>query len=142
MATFKVTRVDTWAAALQDEPGSLANKLGALASAGVNLEFVIARRAPDKPGKGVVFVTPVKGARQVKAAKAAGFKKTSSLHSLRVEGTDHPGLGANMTARLAGADINLRGLSAAAFGRRFVCHLALDTAAAAAKAARIVKSGK
>ena len=47
---LKVQRVDTWAASLEDEPGSLAAKLEALSSAGVNLEFVIARRAPDKPG--------------------------------------------------------------------------------------------
>jgi len=137
-----VSKTDVWVAAINDRPGGLAEKLDALAEAGANLEFIISRRAPEKPGKGVVFVTPIKGARQVKAAKAAGFKKTSSLHSLRIEGADHPGLGANMTAMLAGADINLRGLSAAAFGRRFVCHLALDTAAAAAKAVRVLKSAK
>ena len=139
---IKVSKTDVWVAAMDDRPGGLAELLEVLADAGANLEFIISRRAPEKPGKGVVFVTPIKGVRQVKAAQAAGFKKTGSLHSLRIEGADQPGLGAKMTTLLARAGINLRGLSAAAFGRRFVCHLALDTAAAAAKAVKALKSIK
>lgn len=139
---MKVSKTDVWAAAIKDRPGGLAEKLNALAKAGVNLEFIISRRRPEKAGKGVVFVTPIKGARQVKAAKAAGFEKTGSLHSLRAEGPDRAGVGAKMTAAMAAAGINLRGLSAAAVGRRFVCHLALDTAAAAAKALRVLKAAK
>jgi hypothetical protein len=139
---IKVSKTDVWVAAMDDRPGGLAELLEVLADAGANLEFIISRRAPEKPGKGVVFVTPIKGVRQVKAAQAAGFKKTGSLHSLRIEGEDQPGLGAKMTTLLARAGINLRGLSAAAFGRRFVCHLALDTAAAAAKAVKALKSIK
>jgi len=34
---LKVQRVDTWAASLEDTPGSLSTKLTALAKAGVNL---------------------------------------------------------------------------------------------------------
>jgi len=135
----KVTKVDVWAATIQDRAGGLAEKLAPLAAAGANFEFIIARRAPDQPGNAVVFVTPVKGAKQVKAAKAAGFHTTDTLHSVRVEGGDKAGLGAKMTKALAEADISLRGLSAAAFGKKFVCYLALDSAAAAAKAASIVK---
>ncbi len=70
MATFKVARVDTWAAALQDKPGHLAGKLKALGSAGVNLEFVIARRRAEKPGKGVLFVTHIALDSSGDAAKA------------------------------------------------------------------------
>jgi hypothetical protein len=44
-----------------------------------------------------------------------------------------------MTQALAQAGINLRGLSAAAIGRRCVVHLALDSAADAAKATRVLK---
>ncbi len=65
---LKVSRVDVWAAGLKDKPGRMADKLAALADAGANLQFVIARRAPDKPGTGVVFVTPLKGAKQLKAS--------------------------------------------------------------------------
>ncbi len=134
-----VTRSDVWAASIVDRAGGLAEKLAALAEAGAQLEFVISRRAPDTPGTGVVFLTPLKGAAQLKAAKKAGFEKTPSLHSLRIEGPDKPGLGAQLTQALAAAGINLRGLSAAAMGTRCVMYVALDTAADAAKAARILK---
>jgi hypothetical protein len=134
-----VSRTDTWAAVIDDRPGGLADKLAALATAGANLELIIARRAPEQRGSGVVFVTPLKGAKQIKAAEAAGFQKTDSLHTLRVEGADKPGVGLKLTQALAQAGINLRGLSAAALGKRYVSYLALDTAADAAKAAAALK---
>jgi hypothetical protein len=136
---FEVTQVEVWAASIEDKPGGLADKLSALAAAGVDLEFVIARRAPEKPGTGVVFVTPVEGDAQVAAAEAAGFSRTESLHSVRAAGADAPGLGAQITHALADADINLRGLSAAALGGRCVVHLALDTEVDAAEATEILQ---
>ncbi|MBN2581832.1 MAG: amino acid-binding protein [Planctomycetes bacterium] len=137
---LKVTRVQVWAAGIDDKPGGLANKLETLAESGANLEFVIARRAPDKPGKGVVFVTPIVGDDQQKAAKTAGFVTTDSLHSVRAAGLDEPGLGARITRALADAGINLRGLSAASLAGKCVVHLALDSDADAAKAAETLKS--
>ena len=138
--SLTVSRVDVWAASIADQPGGLADKLAALADSGAQLEFVIARRTPEQPGAGgVVFLTPLKGPAQLRAAKKAGFAKTASLHSVRIEGPDKPGLGARMTQALAEAGINLRGLSAAAIGKRFVAHLAVDDAAAATQAMRVLK---
>jgi hypothetical protein len=137
---LNVTTVDVWAASMEDRVGSLAEKLAALNAAGANLEFVIARRAPEQPGKGVVFVTPVTGAKQVEAAEATGFLRTGSLHSVRVAGADKPGLGAQMGKALAAAGINLRGLSAAAIGTKFVCYLALDTPEDAQKATEVLRN--
>lgn len=137
---LKVQRVDTWAATLKDKPGNLATKLDALAKAGVNLEFVIARRALDKPSTGVVFVTPIRGASQCRAARQAGFSLTKSLHTVRIEGPDKKGAGAKMTLALAAQGLNLRGLSAAAINKKFVAHIALDKAADASKAMRTLRS--
>jgi hypothetical protein len=134
-----VSRVDVWAAGLNDKPGALAEKLAAVAEAGAQLEFVIARRKSDRPGTGVVFLAPLGGAAQLRAAKKAGFQKTKSLHSVRVEGPDKPGIGAQLTQALAQVGINLRGLSAAAIGKRFVAYLALDDAPSAAQAVRVLK---
>ena len=136
---MKAQQVDTWAASMKDKPGALAAKLTALSAAGANLEFVIARRAPDKPGTGVVFVTPIKGPKQSGAAGAAGFKKTKSLHTVRIEGPDKRGQGARLAQALADKGLNLRGMSAAAIGKKFICHIALDSGAAAAKAVRILR---
>ena len=66
---YKVDRVDVWAGPIKDRPGTAAKVLGALAEAGANLEFVIARR--DKKGTGVIFLAPLKGVKQAKAALAA-----------------------------------------------------------------------
>jgi len=135
---MKAKRVDTWAAAIKDKPGTLAAKFKALSAAGVNLEFVIARRSPEKRGAGVVFVTPIRGPKQTRAAGAAGFKKTKSLHTVRLEGVNKRGQGARLTQALADKGLNLRGLSAAAIGNKFVCHIAVDTDADANKVARIL----
>jgi len=134
-----ISRVDVWAASIEDRPGGLAEKLDTLAQAGIDLEFIIARRAPEKPGTGVVFVTPIKGAKQMRVAKKAGFGKTASLHGLRIAAADKPGLGAKLTTQLAEAGINLRGMSGAAIGNRAVFHLAFDSNADAKKAMRILK---
>lgn len=136
---LKVTRVDTWLSTMKDQSGALAAKLGKLADAGVNLEFIISRRAPDKPGRGVVFVTPIKGAAQIRAAKKARFRKSKRLHTVRVEGSDKPGMGAKITAAIAAEGISLRGFSAAAIGKKFVCHVACDKRDDATKVGRILR---
>lgn len=136
---YTIKKVDVWAGEIEDRPGGLAGKLSALSDAGANFEFLIARRAADKPGTGVVFLTPIKGAKQKSAAQAAGLATTDSLHSVRVEGADRAGLGKKMSQALADSGINLRGISAAALGRRAVTYLAFDSATDADTAIRVLK---
>ncbi len=137
---LNISRVDVWAASMKDRPGGLAEKLELLAQAGVNLEFVIARRVSKKPGTGVVFATPIKGPKREKAAKRAGFKKTKSLQGLRIAATDRPGLGAKLGRKLADAKVNLRGFSGAAIGKRAIFYLAFDRPADVNKAIRLLKA--
>ena len=86
----------------------------------------------------MVFVTPIARAAQ-RAAKQAGFAKSATLHTVRIQGPDKQGEGARIAAALADAGLNVRGLSAAAIGRTFVTHVALDSAADAAKAMRALR---
>jgi hypothetical protein len=136
---YTVRKVDVWAGEVADRPGGLASTLAALQNAGSNVEFIVARRAPDKPGTGVVFLTPLKGTKQKAAAQRAGLGTSDSLHSVRVEGPDRAGLGAKMTDALANAGINLRGISAAALGRRAVSYFAFDSIGDADSAVRVLK---
>jgi hypothetical protein len=136
---YTVKKVDVWAGEIADRPGGLASTLTAMNNAGANIEFVVARRAPDKPGTGVVFLTPIRGAKQKAAAQNAGLSTSDSLHSVRVEGPDRAGLGAKMGDALAAAGINVRGISAAALGRRAVSYFAFDSAADADAAVRVLK---
>jgi len=126
---YDAQRVDVWAATIDDHPGGLAKKLAPLAEAGADLESIIARRSPDKPGTGVVFVTPLHGYAQTTAAERAGFTITQHSHSVRVEGENRPGAAAELTQKLGEAGINLRGMSANVIGTRFVMHLALGSEA-------------
>ena len=134
-----VERADVWAASVEDKPGGLAKTLAALAKAGVDLGFLIARRCPEEPGTAVVFATPFRGDAEIAAAAEVGFTVAASLHSLRIEGPNKRGVGAEFTQMLADAGINLRGLSAAVIGARFVAHIALDTAEDAKKAMRLLQ---
>lgn len=133
-----VERIDVWAATIDDRPGGVSEVLAALRDAGADLQFVVARRSPEAPGKGVVFVTPLRGDREIRAAAQAGFNVTQTLHSVRVMGRDRPGIGADLATKLAGAGLNLRGLSAAAVGSQFVAYFALDSLEDANKAVEVL----
>jgi hypothetical protein len=134
-----VEREDVWIASLEDKPGALAAKLAALADAGADLDFVIARRSPDRPGTGVMFVTPLRGDAELKAASEIGFSAANRLHSLRVEGENVKGLAGKVSGKLGAAGINIRGFSGAVIGKRFVLHIAFDAADLRDKAMRIIK---
>jgi hypothetical protein len=134
-----INRVDVWVAAIEDRPGGLTEKLRGLAHAGANLEFLLARRAPEQPGEAVVFAAPIKGAKQTRAAQELGFHKSNSLHGIRVMAADKPGLGLALTQSLADAGINLRGFSGIAVGKKAVFYIAFDTSADVDKAIRCLK---
>jgi hypothetical protein len=136
---YEISNVDVWVSEIENRPGGLARALGDLAAADVNLEFVVGRRLPEKPGFGLVFVAPIKGAAQIRAAKAAGFAKATSMHSVRLQGTDRPGLGARMSGEIAAAGINLRGVTAASIGRKCLVYFSFDTTDDARKAAQVLK---
>ena len=133
-----IDTVDVWATTLMDRPGGLAEKLEVLRDSGADLQFIIARRAPEKPGGGEVFVTPLRGDREIAAASAEGFSLSRSLHSLRLEGPDRPGILAALLRRLADAGLSLQGLSAAVIGARFVIYVGLDSVADRQRAVEIL----
>jgi hypothetical protein len=137
--TLKVSRIDLWTASIDDRPGGAADRLEPLSKAGANFEFVFSRRTPEQPGRGMLFVTPVKGAKVIQAAKAAGFTKPQNIHSLRIEGANKPGVTAMVARALANGEISFRALSASGIGSKFVGYVALDTAADAAKAVGLLK---
>jgi len=136
---YTVKKVDVWSAEIEDRAGGLAAKLGPLADAGADLAFVIARRQPHLPGRGVVFLGPLSGAKQQKAAESVGLSKANDLFALQVEGTNKPGSGYEITRKLADAGINIRGVSAGATGTKFVLFVAFDRAEDADEAARLLR---
>jgi hypothetical protein len=137
---YSVNKVEMWSGEIDDQVGGLATKLEMLAKAGADLEIVVARRQPNVPGKGVVFLGPVTGANVVKAAEAVGLKKTPDLAALRVEAPNKAGEGSRVARKLAAEGINLRGFSAAVVGNKCVFSLAFDDEGDASKASRILRA--
>jgi hypothetical protein len=137
---LKVTKTQMWAVEIQDQAGGLAKLLGAIAEAGASLECVIARRMPDKPGAAVAFVTPLRGKKVLAAAATAGFQEAQPIATVKVEGGDRPGLGAQIAKAVGEAGVSARGLSAAVVGRQFVCYIGLDNQDDADKAAAAIRA--
>jgi len=139
---LKVNKIEVWVGEMDDRPGGLAKILKGLGDAGANLEGVIARRQPDRPGTGVVFLSPIKSKRAKAAAHSLGLRPAMDVGGLRVEGPDKGGVGAKLTGALADAGVNLRGVSALALGKKFVAYFGFDSNADAANAAKVLRRAK
>jgi len=137
---MKVTKTVVWAGEIKDQAGGLADMLDVLAGAGVDLDCVIARRQPDKPGSGVAFVTPIKGKKAEQAAATFGMMEGKNIRTLRVEGPNKQGMGARMARAVAEAAVSMRGVSALVLGNKFVAFLGFDTSEDADKAAKAIKA--
>jgi hypothetical protein len=135
---FKLDRVHVWSGEIADQAGGMASKLALLAQAGANLEYIFTRRQPEKPGTGVLYIAPVSGPVQVRAAKSAGLAETFNPVVLRVEGDNQAGLGHRLTQQWALAGISLQGLTMAVIGNKFVGYAAFDTVQDANRAAQIL----
>ena len=86
-----------------------------------------------------MFVTPLHGDREIAVAAQVGFNVTHTLHSVRVVGRDRPGVAAELTQKLADANINLRGFSAAVIGIQFILYIAVDSLQDANQAIEILE---
>ena len=136
--SFRMDRVHVWAGEVEDRAGGVASKLALLAEAGANLAFVNTRRSPDKPGSGMLFVAPLSGPDQFKAAKAAGLHEVLDPVVLRVEGDNKAGLAFKLTQSWSKAKISFQSLSMAVLGDRFVGYAAFDSVPDANNAATIL----
>jgi hypothetical protein len=135
---FKLERVHIWSGEIADKAGGMASKLAPLAEAGANLEYIVTRRQPDRPGTGILYVAPVTGSAQVRAARLAGLAETRDTVVMRVEGDNEAGLGYRLTQQWATAGINLQGLTMAVVGSKFVGFAAFDSVHDANRAAQIL----
>ncbi len=138
--TLKTTRMDVWVAPIDDAPGGLARTLRAISDMGADLDCVLARREGTMKDKGVVFITPLHGKEQLDNADQIGLHRAGHIHTLKVEGEDHPGMGAEITRVVGEAGINLHGLTATVLGRKFVCYASFDSVADLERAEQAIHS--
>jgi hypothetical protein len=135
---YQIGKAEVWAADIPNRPGTLSDVLRGLTDAGAHLEFMIARKVDSATSR--VFIAPIKGVKQKKAAKQAGLSPATGMHALRIEGADKPGLGAKITEAVADSGVNLRGASAAGVGKKAVFYLAVESADALKNATKAVRS--
>jgi hypothetical protein len=135
---FKLERVHVWSGEVADTAGGMASKLAPLAQASANLEYIQTRRQPERPGTGVLYVAPVSGPAQVRAARQAGLAESHDTVVLRVEGDNQAGLAYRLAQQWATAGISLQGLSMAVLAGKFVGFAAFDTVNDANRAAQIL----
>ena len=136
--SFKWDRVHVWSCEVVDEPGATAAKLSALAQAGANLEYISTQRLPNKPGRGILYVAPLTGPAQLRAAKAADLHEVDLPVVHRIEGDNEAGLGHRITQQWELANITLSGLTMCVLGKKFVGYVAFDSIADANRAAQIL----
>jgi predicted amino acid-binding ACT domain protein len=136
--TLAIRKVQVWSGDFPDRPGAAAAKLAELAHAGADLEFLFTRPNRAKPETSSLFIAPIAGAEQIKAARSAGLGPAIDVAMLCVEGENRAGIGYDIMSRLAVAGINLRGISISALGGRFSAYLAFDNADVATTAVQVL----
>ena len=136
--SYKFDRVHVWSCEVADQAGGVASKLAFLAQAGANLEYVFTKRLAEKPGAGILYVAPVSGAAQVRAARTAGMNETDSPVLRRIEGDNEAGLVHRLTQQWAIASISFGSLTMTVLGSKFVGYVAFDTVGDANRAAQIL----
>jgi hypothetical protein len=134
---YGIAKATVWAGDVLNRPGRMARVLEALAAAGADLEFIVARQV--SPNTSRIFVAPLRSVQQRRAAADVGLVPAARMHVLRIEGTNRAGIGAAITRRVADAGINLRGFSGAVIARKLVCYLAFETESDAGLATRVIR---
>lgn len=137
---YDISRSAVWAGELEDRPGALAAQLDALQRAGVNLETAILRPSAPLSGTGVLFVAPLLGPAQERAAEQIGMRRCESIHVVRVAGPDHPGLMSGIAHLLADSGLNISGLSGAGTGDRAILYIRFDCSPDAERAISVLQA--
>jgi predicted amino acid-binding ACT domain protein len=136
--SFKMQRVHVYHAEVEDKAGGIAGVLKVLAEAGAHLEYVYSQRSASKPGIGDLYVAPLTGTNELKAAKVAGLRDVPEPFVFRVEGDDKAGLSGKLTQAWEMAGINLHGLVMSVLQGRFIGYVTFDTSADGNRAATIL----
>jgi hypothetical protein len=136
--SFKLDRVHVWSGEVIDQAGGVAAKLALLAQAGTNLEYIYTRRQPEKPGTGMLYVAPISGPLQSRAALSAGLHESTHPIVIRVQGDNQAGLGHRLTNEWARAGLSLHGLMLSVLSDKFVGYASFDNATDANRAAAIL----
>lgn len=106
----EIRRIDYYYVTVPDKPGEGSRILTALRQAGVNLLGVSA--FPYGARRSQLDLIPADSAAFTKAAKAGGLKLSKKKSGFLIQGEDRPGAIAEITGKLAQANINVTSVQA------------------------------
>jgi hypothetical protein len=109
-----VRRVEYWYATVPDEPGEGDRVLSALRERRVNLLSILA--FPVEGGRSQIDLVPESPESLREAAQQAGIALSEAKRAFLIQGDDRVGAVADVTARLAEADVNVTALAATGAG--------------------------
>ena len=133
-----VKKIVLWRKEVENKAGILANALAPLASAGTDVNVVMAYRFPGEASKAAIELYPVTGWKSATAAKEAGFS-ASSIPALLVQGDNRTGLGYETAQAIAGAGINMDFVVAQVVGRKFSAIFGFESDLDASQCAAIIR---
>lgn len=122
------TRVDVWWTEIDDTPGGLARTLRAIADYGADLDYVMAHRLPEKPGRGLLYVAPTNHHIQLDRMLDMDVRRDRQRSLLKIEGHDEPGLGARLARVVADAGVSMQAFSTGVVAHRFAAFIEFDSA--------------
>ena len=134
-----IKRITLWRKEVTDRAGALAEVLGPLARAKVDLQVVMGYDIPGQPGRAAIEVAPVTGKKAARAAGDAGLT-ASTIPALLVVGDNKPGLGYAIATAMAGAGVNLGFLVTQVIGRRYSCVIGFETPDDADRGTKLIKA--
>ena len=109
-----VRRVEYWYATVPDEPGEGDRMLSALRERGVNLLAILA--FPAEGGQSQIDLVPEDPESLREAAQQAGIALSEAKRAFLIQGDDRVGAVADVTAKLAEAEVNITALAATGAG--------------------------
>ncbi len=131
-----VRRVEYYYVVVPDKPGAGAGVLGPLQQAGVNLLAYLG--FPAGRGKSQIDLVPEDPAGFKQVAKGAGLKLSRAKRAFLVAGEDRVGAVAELTRRLAEANVNVTAACATAAGGGRYGMIVWVPPASYAKAAKVL----
>jgi hypothetical protein len=133
-----VKKIVLWRKEVENRPGALASTLASLASAGTDLQVVMAYRYPGAESKAAIELYPVTAMKSVAAAKEAGLT-ASSIQAFLVEGDNRLGLGHAISQAIADAGINMDFVVAQVIGKKYSAVFGFESEADASKGAAVIR---
>jgi hypothetical protein len=136
---FTIKKFPIWSVEIDDVEGATTGLFKLLADAGANIEFALGRPQTERPGKAILFVSPIKGKEQEAAARQADFIPRPDVVGIQVQGPNKVGGNFRLTAALAHANLAVRALLTTVDDDRFTAVFALNSDKDADEAAKVLR---